>query len=255
MGQHCVECLAEEAGSARVGTASPVETEDRSTATPYVTYALIGINLVLFLACLIQAGGTDLRQSTIMADGLLPTGFYLDYQYWRLLTSGFLHWSVTHVLVNMVSLYIIGRDLERLFGPARYLMIYLTSLFGGSAAVLALQHDPSLTAGASGAIYGLMGALLVVVVRLKLPTTSLLVVIGLNVVISWSIPGISLWAHLGGLLFGALGALAVVWLPAVALKPAQRTVAKVNQVGWLGLAGLFVIALGAGIGLVTALSV
>ncbi|MFC0316122.1 rhomboid family intramembrane serine protease [Gordonia phosphorivorans] len=254
MGQHCLDCLAQEAGSARVGTTVPVEAEDRSTATPYVTYGLIGVNLVLFLACLVQAGGTDLIQSSVMRAGLLPTGYYLDFEYWRLFTSGFLHWSVTHILVNMVSLYIIGRDLERLFGPARYLMIYVTSLLGGSAAVLALQSGLSLTAGASGAIYGLMGALLVVVVRLKLPTTSLLVVIGFNIIISWSIPGISLWGHLGGLLFGALGALAVLWLPIVVVPAAQRTAAKVTRVGWFALGGLFVVALGAGLGLVSALS-
>lgn len=251
MGQHCVDCIAEEAAAARVGTTAPT---GEPHATPYVTYSLIAVNLAVFVACMFQAGGVDLVRSSIMTTGFLPTGFNLDYEYWRLLTSGFLHWSVTHIAVNMISLYIVGRDLERLFGPARYLTLYLTSLLGGSAAVLALQHSPALTAGASGAIYGLMGALLVVVVRLKLPTTSVLLVIGFNIVLSWTIPGISLWAHLGGLVFGALGALAVLWVPVVTLAPEQRTMAKVTRVGWYGLVALLVIAAVAGIGLVTALS-
>lgn len=252
MGQHCVDCIAQEAAATRVDPAAPAA--GAATATPYVTYALIAVNLALFAACLVQAGGVDLARSSIMLSGLLPTGFDLEFEYWRLFTSGFLHWSVTHIAVNMISLYIVGRDLERLFGPARYLTIYVTSLLGGSAAVLALQHSASLTAGASGAIYGLMGALLVVVVRLKLPTTSVLLVIGFNIILSWTIPGISLWTHLGGLVFGALGALAVLWVPVVALAPEQRTMAKVTRVGWVGLGALLLIALAAGIGLVTSLS-
>ncbi|GAA3948743.1 rhomboid family intramembrane serine protease [Gordonia caeni] len=252
MGQHCVDCIAQEAAAVRVDPTAPAA--GGANATPYVTYSLIAVNLAIFVACLLQARGVDLVRSSIMTTGFLPTGFNLDFEYWRLLTSGFLHWSVTHIAVNMISLYIVGRDLERLFGPARYLTIYVTSLLGGSAAVLALQHSPALTAGASGAIYGLMGALLVVVVRLKLPTTSVLLVIGFNIILSWTIPGISLWAHLGGLVFGALGALAVLWVPVVTLAPEQRTMAKVTRVGWFGLGALLLIALAAGVGLVTSLS-
>lgn len=255
VGQHCLDCVAQERGAARVPTGGPPATLD-AHRTPWVTYALIAVNVALFAAAVLQSGGRGLSSSTIMQDGWLYTGnpFGQGYEYWRLLTSGFLHFSVPHLAVNMISLYILGRDLERLFGWARYLMIYLISLFGGSAAVLALQHSAAATAGASGAIYGLMGALLVVVLRLKLPATSVLVVIGINIVMSLSIPGISLWAHLGGLLFGALGALAVVWLPAVALPPARRTEAAVVRIGWIGLTVLLVIAVAAGAGVMTALS-
>ena len=213
------------------------------------------MNLALFFVVAAQAGGMDLVRSEIMRQGVLITGYDFAYEYWRLLTSGFLHWSVTHIALNMISLYIIGRDLERIFGHWRYLAIYLTSLLGGSAAVLAFQTAPSLTAGASGAVYGLMGALLVVVLRLKLPATSVLVVIGINIFMSLSIPGISLWAHLGGLAFGALGALAVLWLPVIAVKPPERTEARVSRVGWTGLIVLAVLALALGVGLGTALSV
>lgn len=243
--------MARESAGARVGTAPQVA--ERADRPPVVTYGLIAINVVLFAIAMLQSSG-NLPRSSLMYYGVLFTGDDVRFEYWRLLTSGFLHWSVPHIALNMISLYIIGRDLERLFGPARYLTIYLTSLFGGSAAVLLLQQGQVATAGASGAIYGLMGALLVVVLRLKLPTTSLLVVIGLNIVMSIRIPGISLWAHLGGLAFGALGALAVLWLPIAVLPPDRRTAARVSRTGWIGLVGLLVLSVAIGVGAMTMLS-
>lgn len=238
---------------ATVRTAGPGPGLDttRGAAVPYVTYGLIAVNLAVFVACLAQAGGTDFTRSAIMRHGALITGLGYEQEYWRLLTSGFLHWSVMHVAVNMISLFIVGRDLERLFGPARYAAIYLIGLLGGSAAVMAIERDPTVTAGASGAIYGLMGALLVVVLKLKLPPTSVLVVIGFNVVLSLSIPGISLLGHLGGLVFGALAAGAVVWLPNKVLPPQRRTAPAVSRVGWYGLVGLVVLTLALGTGFAT----
>lgn len=258
VGQHCVECVAREAATVRVGTAAPVAT-DGAHRTPVVTYSLIAVNVVVFALCMWQGAGV-VGASALMEWGVLSTGFgplfrpEVDFEYWRLLTSGFLHWSVPHIALNMISLYIIGRDLERAFGPLRYGTIYLASLLGGSAAVLLLQKGFVATAGASGAVYGLMGALLIVVLRLKLSATSVLVVIGLNVVMSVTIPGISIWAHLGGLLFGALGALAVLWLPAAILPPERRTADRVNRVGTAALIALLVVAAGIGVALITAYS-
>ncbi|GAC57717.1 hypothetical protein GOHSU_24_00060 [Gordonia hirsuta DSM 44140 = NBRC 16056] len=243
--------MARESAGARVGTAPQVA--EHTNRAPVVTYGLIAVNLVLFAAAMAQSVG-NAKASSIMNDGALYSNRHLVFEYWRLLTSGFLHSSVPHLALNMISLYIVGRELERLFGPARYLTIYLMSLFGGSAAVLLFQQGPAPTVGASGAIYGLMGALLVVVLRLKLPATSVLVVIGLNIVMSISIPGISLWAHLGGLAFGALGALAVLWLPIVVLPPDQRTAARVSRTGWAGLIVLLVLSVAIGAGVMTTLS-
>ncbi|MEZ5212218.1 MULTISPECIES: rhomboid family intramembrane serine protease [unclassified Gordonia (in: high G+C Gram-positive bacteria)] len=245
--------MAQDRASVRVDPVAPVKD---ATATPYVTYGLIAVNTVVFLACIAQAGAgalsdrSEMWRSWLMREGVLITGYdgHWNDEYWRLLTSGFLHWSVIHIAVNMLSLYVVGRDLERFFGGARYLMLYVTSLLGGSAVVTAVQHSDSLTAGASGAIYGLLGALLVVVLRLKLPVGTVAGVIVLNVVISWSLPGISLWAHLGGLLFGALGAVAMIWLPVAVLPAGQRTEAKVSRVGWAALIALFVVAAAIGVG-------
>ncbi|WP_132992651.1 rhomboid family intramembrane serine protease [Gordonia zhaorongruii] len=218
--------------------------------TPVVTYALIAINVVVFAACMLQARGTDLRFSPIYREGVLITGGGFENEYWRLITSGFLHQSVMHVAVNMISLYIIGAELEKVLGRNRYLAIYLIGLLGGSAAVMALEHSPTLTAGASGAIYGLMGALFVLLLRIKAPVTTVVVLIAVNLVISISIPNISLLGHLGGLVFGAAAAGAVLWLPVKILPPERRTKASVDRFGWYGLLVLAVIALaiGAGIG-------
>ncbi|ALG83250.1 rhomboid family intramembrane serine protease [Gordonia phthalatica] len=215
-----------------------------SHTKPYVTYALIAINVLIFGAVVLQAGGfTNLGRSTIMQQGALISGGGFENEYWRLVTSGFLHWSVTHLAVNMFSLYLIGADLERLFGRGRYLAVYLVGLLGGSAAVMALEPGLKATAGASGAIYGLLGALLVVVLKLKLPATTVIAVIVINVVLSLSIPGISLLGHLGGLVFGSAAAAAVIWLPVKILPPEKQTYQQVTKIGWYGLTALAVIAL------------
>ncbi|GAC81512.1 rhomboid family intramembrane serine protease [Gordonia malaquae] len=221
---------------------SPTPAVSSANAKPIVTYTLIAINVVVFAAVLLQAGGTTLFYSSIYREGVLISGAGFDDQYWRLLTSGFLHQSVPHLAINMFSLYIIGADLERALGRGRYLAIYLVSLLGGSAAVMAFQSGVTATAGASGAIYGLMGALLILLLRVKAPVQTVLGVIAINIVISVTIPGISLFGHLGGLVFGAAAAGVVVWLPARLLPPERRTQAAVSRIGWYGLAALAVIA-------------
>nr|WP_223291297.1 rhomboid family intramembrane serine protease [Gordonia malaquae] len=240
VGQHCLDCIAQDAASARV--TSPTPAVSSANAKPIVTYTLIAINVVVFAAVLLQAGGTTLFYSSIYREGVLISGAGFDDQYWRLLTSGFLHQSVPHLAINMFSLYIIGADLERALGRGRYLAIYLVSLLGGSAAVMAFQSGVTATAGASGAIYGLMGALLILLLRVKAPVQTVLGVIAINIVISVTIPGISLFGHLGGLVFGAAAAGVVVWLPARLLPPERRTQAAVSRIGWYGLAALAVIA-------------
>ncbi|WP_375003249.1 rhomboid family intramembrane serine protease [Gordonia sp. PS3] len=241
--------------TARVRTDAPVVDASAAARRPIVTYGLIAVNLAAFIAVVLQAGGTSnlLVKSSIMQQGALVTGLGLENEYWRLLTSGFLHWSILHVAMNMISLYLIGADLERVLGPARYLAVYLIGLFGGSAAVVALGPELAATAGASGAIYGLLGALLIVVIRLKLPATTLITVIVLNVVLSLSIPGISIWAHLGGFVFGAASAAAIIWLPVKVLPPEKRTYQQVTRVGWIGLVALLVIALAIGTGFAAAI--
>lgn len=134
-------------------------------------------------------------------------------EHWRLLTSGFLHLSLFHIAINMFSLYVLGRSLEPALGSSRYAMVYFTALFGGSAAVILFGAPQTYTAGASGAIYGLMGALLIVVVKARVSAAPVLAIIAINIVLSITLPGISILAHLGGLLFGALCTAAFIYLP------------------------------------------
>jgi membrane associated rhomboid family serine protease len=134
--------------------------------------------------------------------------------WWRLVTSGFLHIGPLHLLFNMIALWFIGRDIELVLGRLRFSVLYGASLLGGSAAVMLFGSPTGAVAGASGAIFGLMGALIVLLRRLQLPMTSALVIVGLNVVFSLTFPGISLLGHLGGLVVGAVVAAGMVHGPA-----------------------------------------
>nr|WP_244970814.1 rhomboid family intramembrane serine protease [Gordonia jinghuaiqii] len=255
VGQHCLECLRNDGvqqapafGGPQgrgVGSMTPTRlVADR----PYATYALIAVNFVVYALCIAQAGVGDPGRAALFANGDLLKSDVAAGEYWRLLTSGFLHFSVTHVAVNMLSLYILGRAVEPALGVARYLAVYFIALFGGSAAVMLFENDAALTAGASGAIYGLMGAMLVIILKSRVSPVPVLLIIGFNVVLSFSLPGISVLGHLGGLTFGAAATAAIVYLPGLVLPARRRTPQAASRVGWIALAALLVVALGLGIG-------
>ncbi len=213
VGQHCVDCVRADQSSARkVRTASgSVATR---TATPFVTYALIALNLVVYAITAAQSRSLMANEqgSSLFIDWVMYPPAVAAGEWFRVLGSGFLHYGLIHLLLNMFALYIVGRDIELVLGRARYLAVYLISLLGGSAAVMLLAQD-TLTAGASGAVYGLFGAITVILVRLRQNPNSMLILIGINVFISFSLPGISLWGHLGGLAAGTLATLGVMFLP------------------------------------------
>lgn len=215
---------------------------------PIATYGLIAANIAVFIACVAQVGGLDgVDVAPLNLDWSLIHPYVADGQWWRLLTAGFIHFSVVHLAVNMISLYILGRDLEIVIGIPRYLMLYFTALFGGSAAVMIFDAD-SRTGGASGAIYGLMGAMLIVVLRARVSPTPVIAIIGFNLVLSVTMPGISIAAHVGGLLFGAAAAAAILFAPQYVLSPAKRTPQAASRVGWIGLVALFVLSIALGVG-------
>ena len=201
---------------------------------PTVTYTLIAVNVLFFLWSARAAGSlTDNDRSQSFFDlALTPYTLPLD-RWYAVLSSGFLHFGPLHLLLNMHCLYALGVTAEQVLGRVRYSVVYFASLLGGSAAVL-VDNPHAISAGASGAIFGLMGAVLVLVLRLRMNPMSVLAVIVVNLVISVTIPGISLWAHLGGLIVGAAATAAIVYLPL--LVPARRrTPATVSRVGWAGL--------------------
>jgi membrane associated rhomboid family serine protease len=180
-----------------------------------VTPVLIAVNVLMFVITAVQARSLAENQlSPLFGDFVMWTRAVAGGdQWWRMVTSGFLHYGPGHLALNMIALYVLGRLLEPQFGKLRFSAIYLVSLLGGSVAVYLFGGIDDGVAGASGAVYGLMGALLVAVLKFKLNATSALVVIGLNLVLSFTLPGISLLGHLGGLVIGAAVTAGMVHAP------------------------------------------
>ncbi|RKT51858.1 rhomboid family intramembrane serine protease [Saccharothrix australiensis] len=215
VGYQCVDCVSE--GRRGVRTARTFVGAEFSSRT-VVTPVLIAVNVLLFALTAVQASSVvSNARSPLFADLVLwPVGVYFG-EWWRLVTSGFLHFGPAHLALNMIALYVLGRDLEPVFGKVRFLAVYLVSLLGGGVAVYLFGGVDTPVAGASGAVYGLMGAMLVAVLRLKLNPGSALGVIALNLVLSFTLPGISLLGHLGGLVVGAAVTAGLVYAP-----PARR---------------------------------
>ncbi|MBM7502910.1 rhomboid family intramembrane serine protease [Agromyces aurantiacus] len=204
VGVICPECMREQRASAP-RTKPAVLTRVRSAGrrgAPVVTYSLIGITVAVYLLQLVPG--------LALTDRFWYAGVYSlpgNFEPWRMLTSVFLHSTtlIFHVLLNMYTLWIFGQLLERFLGPTRFLALYLISGLAGSVGVLWLGDPRIAVLGASGAIFGLMGAFLVIQRRLGGDATQLLVLLGINLVIGF-IPGFNIaWqAHLGGLIGGAL---------------------------------------------------
>jgi membrane associated rhomboid family serine protease len=210
----CPECMT----STPVGMRCPECARDRTkvrtirtlggTSEPRVTVALIAICVVAFLAGgnFGIAGGTG--GSWVDVHGVLWGPGIEQHEYWRLVTSGFLHTGFLHIAFNMVLLWFLGSELEPRLGSARFGLVYLTALLGGSFG--ALVQTQGVTVGASGAVFGLMGYLVVEMRRQGLnPFRSqigFLVIV--NLVLSIR-PNVSFGGHIGGLVFGALAAVAL----------------------------------------------
>ena len=192
-------------------TVAGARLSDRAVVTP----VLIALNVLIYAITAVQAHSPMQNQSApLFLDWVLwPASIALDDQWWRLVTGGFLHFGIIHIAVNMFSLYIIGREIEALLGKVRFLAVYGLSLLGGSVVVYAFGDINQTTAGASGAIYGLLGGILVAVLKLRLNPAPAIGIIVLNLIITVSIPGISLLGHLGGLVTGALISAAMVYAP------------------------------------------
>ncbi|GAA1602933.1 rhomboid family intramembrane serine protease [Nocardia ninae] len=240
VGQHCVDCLRQgqrDVAPVRTVAGAPVA----RASLPYVTYALIAINVAIYAITAVQAQSLMAnRASALFIDWMLYPPAVAGGEWWRVIGSGFLHYGPIHLLLNMFALYVIGRDGELVLGRLRYLAVYLVSLLGGSAAVMVFAQD-SFTAGASGAVYGLFGAITVILIRLRQNPNQMLILIGINVFISFSLPGISLWGHLGGLAAGTLATLGILFLPGWLRVKSQETA---RLVGWIAVAALALVSFG-----------
>jgi membrane associated rhomboid family serine protease len=136
-----------------------------------------------------------------------------DGSYWQLVTSGFAHVEVWHIGFNMVALWFLGPQLEAVLGRTRFLALYFLSLLSGAALVYWLAAEDSATLGASGAIFGLLGALMVVAYKVGGDVRGLMVWLGLNVAITFLFPGVSWQGHLGGFVGGFLVGAVLVYAP------------------------------------------
>jgi membrane associated rhomboid family serine protease len=170
-----------------------------------VTIALIAINVLVFLAELFEGGdfanGTG---NTIYYHGALFGPLVANGDWWRIVTAAFLHYGPFHLAMNMWGLYVGGVLLERLIGSWRFALLYLVSGVAGSVGALLLSFN-GVTVGASGAIFGIFGALLVLERRGVIATQGqILTVIILNLVFTFAVPGISIGGHLGGGIAGAI---------------------------------------------------
>ncbi len=221
VGMRCPECARQK---------TQVRTVRSGTDAPMLTYILIGICVVAYIGG--TAGGASLTGSgiggsTLVTEGALSRAAIADGEYWRLVTAGFLHAGFFHLLFNMFSLYILGTMLEPAIGRVRFALIYFVSLLSGSFGALLIETNPNaLTVGASGAIFGLMSAAVIVMRNrgINPMESGLGLWIGLNLLLTFTIPNISIGGHIGGLIGGAITALVLfdlsdaVRVPAVALN-------------------------------------
>jgi membrane associated rhomboid family serine protease len=189
-----------------------------------VTRYLIALNVIAYLWELHVAGpgmltmfGTDRLQYVLQAGALWPNAVLQQGQWWRILTSAFLHAGLLHITLNMISLYVLGRFIEAIAGSWRMLFTYVLSMIASGFGVIYFSAPDAPTLGASGAIFGLFGALFAIGFKLGKPGMQLiranLGILVLNLVMTFAIPGISKAAHVAGLIAGFVITLLIYYPP------------------------------------------
>lgn len=228
VGFQCVECVKRVTPGATDRVVRTVKVNKRLalSAMP-VTKVLIAVNVVIYI---MGVSGAKWAQS----EQLGVAGVFIAnlHEYYRLVTSGFLHYGLLHLGFNMYCLWGLAQSLEERLGPKRFLGVYLVGLLGGSAGAM-LVEPKGLTGGASGAVFGLFGALAVALQSrgisvLKSPLGPTLLI---NFFITFAIPGISKGGHVGGFIFGAIAGF-------VTLRPNKR-----GETEWQDLGALLVVAM------------
>jgi membrane associated rhomboid family serine protease len=232
VGVHCPECVRESRDSAP-RTRPAVVTRTRAALltrdAPLVTYAIIAICVVVFIAEALTGTGF-LGGNGLVENALIYRPWLTSVEPWTMVTSLFAHASIIHIALNMFSLWVLGSQLEAMIGRGRYAALFLLSGIGGSVGVLLISPGTPVL-GASGAIFGLLGAYFVIARHLGANATQLIVVIGINLALGFVISGVAWQAHVGGLVFGGL-----IGLIFVRTRTRQR-----RLVQWLLIAGVVVL--------------
>jgi membrane associated rhomboid family serine protease len=208
-------------------TLQTVRRSTRSVAAP-ATMTLIAINVVVYVITAAQGGGPNLPGGALFSDWALQGLAVSNGDWWRLVTAMFLHGSLLHLAFNMLALYWLGNIIEQALGTPRFLLVYVVSGLAGSAGALWFSPAFAVTVGASGAIFGLIGALLILE---YLATGSLMgqamILILVNFALTFAVPGISKGGHIGGLIGGIVATYALMRYP---VRP-QRTIGLAVAVG------------------------
>ena len=213
VGMRCPECSREKTRVVRRAYAG---------GEPILTYTLIGVNVLAYLGTIVSGGSAtgSVGGNSLLTKAALFGPAVANGEIYRIITSGFLHYGFLHLLFNMYALYILGQMLEPAIGSLRFGLIYFVSLIGGALGALILSPN-ALTAGASGAVFGLLGAAVVIMrSRGVNPLESGLVIwLGLNLAITFTVSHISIGGHIGGLVAGSVAAFLLVELPDRARMP------------------------------------
>lgn len=196
VGMRCPECSRQKT---KVHTAASIHGD------PRLSYTLIAINVIAFLAMSAGGGGLDGRGGSVWVNGALFGPSVADGDWWRIISAGFLHAGLLHLAFNMYFLYFLGTMLEPVIGKLRFAAIYFVSMLGGSLGALVVSPG-AVTVGASGAVFGMMGAAILALRARGIDPwqSGLGITLVLNLGITFLIPGISIGGHIGGLMAGGV---------------------------------------------------
>jgi len=199
VGYQCPECT-----SARPQQVITSRNLFRGHGEVVVGKVIIGLNVAVFVVMALWSGEYQRAAGPVYANGALWGPLVADGEWWRVVSGAFLHSGVIHLGMNMLLLWFLAQEMEPVLGRLRFAILYVTSLLGGSLGVLLLSPD-SPTVGASGAVFGLMGGLIVLQLRARQNpwNSGILGLVLINVLLTFTIPGISIGGHLGGLVAGA----------------------------------------------------
>jgi membrane associated rhomboid family serine protease len=232
VGFHCPECSKK--GRQKVYTAASLVTR------PYVSIVIIAINVVVFLVGLGTTDNIQTGEQSLQTRGFLYASAVANGEWYRIFTSGFLHANIIHIGFNMFLLYQLGTLLEPAISRLSYATLYFTAMVGGSFLVLVIEPNNG-ALGASGAVFGLMGAAFVGLRARGIDpfSTGIGSLIVMNLVITFAIPNISIGGHVGGLLSGAAGGYLLFEVgPRLARNGQSRKTAELIATGLCATLGL-----------------
>jgi membrane associated rhomboid family serine protease len=233
VGQRCPEHSGKPQGAGRVSAGMRRGAFEGTGAL--VTKTLVGLNVLIYLITCVQGNGLNSPGGSLFDKWFLYGPFVANGDWWRLITSAFLHASLLHIGFNMYFLWFVGAPVEAALGRGRFLLVYMISGLAGSAGALVLTPDKP-TVGASGALFGILGAALILErQRNYVLGGSALALIVINLILSFALANISIGGHIGGLIGGILCTLV--------LSKFGRGHAAYSRVGFWGIAGVLGVGL------------